>query len=83
MEGPVYKSLISFRSGNKHGCHRQFLFLVGRFLKTIFSSETAWPNEPTFGMKYLWLILYKVSSKQNERRAKQAQFTEPLVYIMF
>jgi hypothetical protein len=27
---------------------RQFLFLIGRFLK-IFSSETAWPNEPKHG----------------------------------
>jgi hypothetical protein len=36
---------ISSRSVNKHGGHRQFLFLIGRFLK-IFSSETAMPNEP-------------------------------------
>jgi hypothetical protein len=39
--------LILSRSVNKHGCHRQFLFLVGRFLK-IFFSETAYPNEPKF-----------------------------------
>jgi hypothetical protein len=32
----------------KHGRHRQFLFLIGRFLK-IFSSETAWSNEPELG----------------------------------
>ena len=36
--------LISSRSVNKHGSHRQFLFVVGWFLK-IFSSETASPNE--------------------------------------
>jgi hypothetical protein len=45
MEGPLYRLLILSRSINKHGHQRQFLFLIGRFLK-IFSSETAWPNEP-------------------------------------
>jgi len=35
------------RSVNKHGRHRQFLFLVDRFLE-LFSSETAWPNKAKF-----------------------------------
>jgi hypothetical protein len=37
MEGPLYRLLILCRSVNKQGRHRQFLFLIGRFLK-IFSS---------------------------------------------
>jgi hypothetical protein len=48
--------LILFRSINKHGRHRQFLFLIGRFLK-IFSSETArrfFRNQPIRNKNGLW-----------------------------
>jgi hypothetical protein len=61
MEGPFKKLLILSRSINKHGCHRQFLFLIGRF-KKVFSSETTWPNESEFGREHHWKVLYKVCS---------------------
>jgi hypothetical protein len=36
MEGLPKRSLILSRSVSKHGRHRQFLFLIGRFLKIFF-----------------------------------------------
>jgi hypothetical protein len=76
----LYKvCLISSQFVNKHGHHRKFLFLVGRFLNNLLWNWVA--NEPKFGRKHLWKVLYKVFSKQNERWVTQAPPTEPLVLI--
>ena len=44
LEGHLSRLLIQFRSVNKHGRHRPFLFLIGHFLN-IFFSITAQPND--------------------------------------
>jgi hypothetical protein len=63
------KMLISFRSVNKHGRHRQFLFLIGWFLKNLLLcnrlAETVhlakqlqrrrfFRNQPIRNKNYLW-----------------------------
>jgi hypothetical protein len=57
MESPLLRLFISFRSVNKHGRQRQFLFLIDLFLK-FFSFETARPNVPKLCRIDLWEVLY-------------------------
>ena len=62
-----------------YGHHRQLLFVIGQLKKC---SLKLWTNKLEFGRMHLWKVLYKVSSKQNDRYATQPQPTEPRVSLV-
>jgi hypothetical protein len=49
-------------------------------VKTIFSSETAWPNGAKLGRKHLCKILYKTSSFGSIRPTNMATVTKNRTY---
>ena len=57
--GSPWRLLILSRSINRHGRHRQLLFLIGWFLEKIVSSKIALPNKSKLGRKHPRNVLYR------------------------
>ena len=57
MESPLLRLLMSFWSVNKHGCHRQFLFLIGLFFLNLLLWNCLAKYTKICRM-HLWEVLY-------------------------
>ena len=74
MEGLLCIILILSRSVNKHGCHRQFLFMIGRSLKNILlwnrlaKWTKAWLKASMEDLLYRLLILSRSVYKLGRQR---------------
>jgi hypothetical protein len=74
FEGPLWRMLIYFRSVNKHGRHRQFLFLIGWFLKNLFLCNhlgkwiEIWQEASLEGPLLIKLFYFRSVSKHGRHR---------------
>ena len=81
MECPLWRLFISSRSVNKHGHHRQFLFLIGRYLKSPPLKLPSQMNRNLVGSIYMYMfgrfcIKFPQSRMKGERHRLKP--TEPL-----
>jgi hypothetical protein len=71
MKCPLWRLLISSRSVNKHGYHRQFLFLIGRYIKK--SSPMKLPSQMNRNLVESIYMHGRFSIKFSQSRVKGEQ----------